>query len=186
MKLRPASFLMLGMVRMGARSGYAIKKAADISTRFFWPTSLAQVYPELGQLEKAGLLTRSEDPRGGRERFSYELTEEGEAALLTWMRSEHEVPAQFRDEGVLRLFFADCLSPPDQLDLIRRQRERARVGASETREKIIPLAKAAEQAGLRYPAVVARLRADTYAYTERWLARLEAELAESNEKTKAE
>src|ERR1700743_2790949 len=73
MKLRPASHLILGMVRLGAGSGYAIKKAADVSTRFFWPMSLAQVYPELGRLERAGLLSRTEDSLGGRERFAYEL-----------------------------------------------------------------------------------------------------------------
>jgi len=52
-ELKPPAYLMLGMVRLGARSGYAIKRAADASTRFFWPTSLAQVYPALGRLEAA-------------------------------------------------------------------------------------------------------------------------------------
>lgn len=178
MKLKPASYLMLGMVRLGARSGYAIKKAADISTRFFWPTSLAQVYPELARLEADGLLTRHEDPNGGRERFSYELTGEGEAALLAWMRSPREAPTQFRDEGVLRLFFADGLERADQLALVRRLRDRAREGSVQTRDEILPLAEALERFGTRYPALVARLRADTYAYTEQWLADLEAELIE--------
>lgn len=178
MKLRPASYLMLGMVRLGVRSGYAIKKVADVSTRFFWPTSLAQVYPELARLEEAGLLTRSEDPDGGRERFAYELTEDGEEALREWMRSPREAEAQFRDEGILRLFFADGLPQEDQLALVRRLRERAGEGSAHTREEIIPLAEALEQAGTHYPAHVARLRADTYAYVEQWLARLEAELEE--------
>jgi DNA-binding PadR family transcriptional regulator len=104
MKLRPAAYMMMGMIRLGVRSGYAIKKTADVSTRFFWPTSLAQVYPELARLEEAGLLTRKADPNGKQERFAYELTADGEAALLAWMRSPHENPPQFRDEGVLRLF----------------------------------------------------------------------------------
>jgi PadR family transcriptional regulator AphA len=64
MKLTPSAFVILGMVRLGAHSGYAIKKTADVSTGFFWPTSLAQVYPELARLVNAGLLTRSEDPQG--------------------------------------------------------------------------------------------------------------------------
>ena len=58
-KLRGSSYLMLGMLRLGARSGYAIKKLADISTAHFWPTSLAQVYPELAALEQAGLSVRT-------------------------------------------------------------------------------------------------------------------------------
>jgi DNA-binding PadR family transcriptional regulator len=177
-KLRPASYLILGMIGLGARSGYAIKQAADVSTRFFWPTSLAQVYPELGRLEAAGLLTRSDDHDGGRERFAYELTDEGEEVLRRWMRSPREAEAQFRDEGILRLFFADGLAEEDQLTLVRRLRERAREGSAYTMEEIAPLAEALEPAGRRFPALVARLRADTYSYVEQWLAQVEAELNE--------
>jgi DNA-binding PadR family transcriptional regulator len=178
MKLRPPSYLMLGMVRLGARSGYAIKKATDVSTRSFWPTSLAQVYPELARLERAGLLTRREDPHGARARSAYEITERGQAALLDWLRSTSETPLQFRDEGVLRLFFADALPDEDQLTLVRRLRERAHSATAYMRREIVPLAEELERTGTRYPAVVARLGADTYAYVERWLARLEAELAD--------
>ncbi len=176
MKLTPPAFLMLGMVRLGARSGYAIKKAADASTRFFWPTSLAQVYPELARLERAGLLSRHDDSRGARERFAYELTEGGEAALLAWLRSTRETPTQFRDEGVLRLFFADALSAQEQLALVRRARARAGDASAHIREEILPLAEALASSGTRYPALVARLGADTYAYVDQWLARLETEL----------
>jgi len=178
LKLKPPSYLMLGMLRLGARSGYAIKKAADVSTRFFWPTSLAQVYPELARLERAGLVTRREDPHGARARSAYEITADGDAALLAWLRSTREEPLQFRDEGVLRLFFADALPGEDQLTLVRRLRERALSAEAQMRREIIPLAEVLEQAGTRYPAVVASLGADAYAHAEKWLARLEARLDE--------
>jgi DNA-binding PadR family transcriptional regulator len=167
---------MLGMVRLGARSGYAIKKAADASTRFFWPTSLAQVYPQLAQLERAGLLTRREDPRGARARSAYELTEQGNAALLAWLCSPREGTTHFRDEGVLRLFFGDVLPQEDQLALVQRLQERARRAGTHLREEILPLAEALEGDDTRYPALVARLGADTYAYVEQWLAQVQAEL----------
>ena len=167
---------MLGMLRLGARSGYAIKKATDVSTRSFWPTSLAQVYPELARLERAGLVTRREDPQGARARSAYEITAKGEAALLAWLRSTHEAPLQFRDEGVLRLFFADALPRDDQLALVQRLRERANSAKSQMRDEIVPLAEALEQSGTRFPAVVAHLGADMYSHAEEWLARLEAQL----------
>jgi DNA-binding PadR family transcriptional regulator len=176
MNLKPPAYLMLGMLRLGARSGYAIKKAADVSTRFFWPTSLAQVYPELARLEREGFVTRREDPHGARARSAYEITEKGEAALLAWLRSTREAPLQFRDEGVLRLFFADALPGEDQLALVRRLRERAQGAKAHMRSEIVPLAEALEEADARFPAVVARLGADTYEYAEQWLARLEAQL----------
>ncbi len=178
MKLTPGSALMLGMVGLGARSGYAIKKATDASTRFFWATSLAQVYPELARLVRNGLLSRREDPHGARPRSAYRLTQRGESALLAWLRSPHEAPTQFRDEGVLRLFFADALPPADQLALVRRLRQRARDATELLRGDILPAAQALEGEDVHFPALVARLGGDTYAYVERWLARLEAELEE--------
>jgi DNA-binding PadR family transcriptional regulator len=176
MKLRALSYLMLGMLRLGAKSGYAIKKATDLSTRFFWPTSLAQVYPELAKLERSKLVSRRDDPRGGRRRAAYALTPKGEKALLSWLRSEREGPTQFRDEGVLRLFFADALPPDDQLALVRRLRERARGTEAHLRQGIVPVAEELEEGGVVYPTIVARLGADTHAYVDRWLGRLEKEL----------
>ncbi|MGA8746740.1 MAG: helix-turn-helix transcriptional regulator [Solirubrobacterales bacterium] len=176
MKLKPPAFLMLGMVRLGASSGYAIKKAADASTRFFWPTSLAQVYPELARLERAGLLKRRDDPQGARSRSAYELTSTGEKALLAWLRSPQEAPTHFRDEGIMRLFFADALPAAEQQELVRGLRSRAEAGARQMRAEILPQAEALERAGVRYPLLAARLGADTYAYVARWLARLEAQL----------
>lgn len=176
MKLKPPSYLMLGMLRLGATSGYAIKKAADISTRVFFPTSLAQVYPELARLEGYGLVTRREDPHGARARSAYELTEEGEEALLAWLRSERFVPTQFRDEGLLRLFFADALPDSDQIALVRRMRERTRAAEVWMRKEILPAAQATERAGFRHPTTVARLGADTYGFLADWLEQLEAEL----------
>ena len=176
MKLRPSSFLILGMLRLGVSSGYAIKKATDVTTRYFWPTSLALVYPELAKLDRHGLVERRDDPHGGRARSAYAVTKRGRAALVNWLRSPHEAPLQFRDEGVLKLYFADALSRRDQRALVGRLRGRARETERQLREEILPLADGLAQDGPRYPAIVARLGADTYAFVQDWLARLEDEL----------
>jgi PadR family transcriptional regulator, regulatory protein AphA len=175
-ELKPPAYLMLGMVRLGARSGYAIKRAADASTRFFWPTSLAQVYPALGRLEAAGLLRREADHKGARERHSYELSDEGEAALIEWLRAPTEAPVQFRDEGLLRLFFADSLPLADQIALVRRLRERDEAAAAAVAEHVAPYAEQLERSGRRFPALAAGLGAESFAAAAAWLARLEAEL----------
>jgi DNA-binding PadR family transcriptional regulator len=176
MKLRPPSFLVLGMLRLGAKSGYAIKKATDISTRVFFPTSLAQVYPELARLERGGLVTRREDPQGGRSRSAYDLTPEGEAALLAWLRSERFAPTQFRDEGLTRLFFADALPHAEQIALVRRLSDRARSAQHWMQSEALPAAQAVGRAGFRRPQDVARLGADTYGFLADLLDRLASEL----------
>ncbi len=174
-KLTPTSYLVLGMVRLGISSGYRIKKAADQSTQNFWPTSLAMVYPELARLEEAALLSRRSDPQGGRARSSYTITDQGEKALLAWLRSTKVAPVQIRDEAMLRLFLADALGREDQLDLVQRLRERNRRKVEELRREVIPRAEALEAQGIRFVGVAARLSTDLIDYAEGWLGKLEKE-----------
>ena len=175
-KLSPTSFLVLGMVRLGISSGYAIKKAADQSTQNFWPISLALIYPELARLEAAGLLSRRSDPRGGRARSAYTITADGEKALGVWLRSTKVAPVQIRDEAMLKLFLADALDEGDQLALIATLRERNREKKEALRNEIVPRAEAFEAQGIRFVAVAARLSADLLGYAEGWLARLQKKL----------
>lgn len=175
MKLKPISYMVLGMLRLGATSGYAIKKAADASTSAIWPVSLAQVYPELARLEQGGLAVRRENPYGARARASYELTEAGEAALLTWLRSTHEAPIQARIEGMLRGFFADALPKEEQIELARRARERLRDYRAHMYDKDLRGALADfEEGGIRAPILVGLMGEAMLLRGEEWLAQLEA------------
>lgn len=167
---------MLGLLRLGVKSGYAIKKATDLSARFFWPTSFSQVYPELTELEQNGLVIRRDDSHGARTRSAYEVTDEGEEALVEWLCSPLEAPLKFRDEGVLRLYFSDALSREEQLRLVRRLRERAEVSRRELEKEILPLADTLTEEGVAFPSIVARLGVDTFGYVEQWFDRLEEEL----------
>jgi DNA-binding PadR family transcriptional regulator len=175
-KLTPTSYLVLGMVRLGVNSGYRIKKAADQSTQNFWPTSLATVYPELARLEAAGLLKRRSNPHGGRARSAYSITAKGEKALDSWLRSTKVAQVQIRDEAMLRLFLADALSHEDQLELVRRLRERNKKVANELRGEIVPRAEALESQGIHYVAAAAQLSASLIEHAEGWLGELEGEL----------
>jgi DNA-binding PadR family transcriptional regulator len=187
MKARPSSFFILGMLRLGATSGYAIKKATDISMRYFWPTSLAQVYPELGRLEEQGMVVRHDDSHGNRARAAYEVTEQGTEAMLEWLRGTEEEPLRLRDEGILRLYFADALPPSEQIRLVRRLRERSGETGRELREDVVPLGEILEQeTGTRFPGTIARFGADVFAFAEEWFAKLEAELNEELAQDSAE
>src|SRR3954462_12427628 len=97
------------MLRLGARSGYDVKRAVDVSARFFWTISQAQIYPALKRLEKEGLVRGRSDPRGQRRRRVYEVTPAGERALREWLRGGEELSMEIRDLATLKLFFADVL-----------------------------------------------------------------------------
>jgi DNA-binding PadR family transcriptional regulator len=108
--LTPTARVILGMLALGARTGYDIKRAIDLSTRFFWGASYGQIYPELHRLEERGLVVAEPDPKGGRRRTSYTLTEAGEAALREWLVADDPLLFEIRDEGTLKLFFGDLVA----------------------------------------------------------------------------
>jgi DNA-binding PadR family transcriptional regulator len=163
------------MLQRSAQSGYAIKSAANTSMSFFWRASFSQIYPELATLERHGFVTRHDDPRGARVRSLYEITASGEAALLAWLRSANRAPPQFRDEGLLQLYFADALAPEEQLTLVKELRERVSIH----REPISNGFGQTDQGDAKFPRILAQLEADTTAYIEQWFRRLEASLEDT-------
>jgi DNA-binding PadR family transcriptional regulator len=177
MALKPSSYVILGLVHGGVTSGYAIKRFVEEQRMdLFWATTFAQVYPELAHLEDAGYLTHEEDPQGGRQRRVYSLTETGERALLSWLRSPRIPPRELRDEGMLRLAFADHLPRDDAIELVRRLRGRSEDAEREFRDEIIPKGEALHAAGVRFPVEICRMAAAYHAAVVEHLTGLEADL----------
>ena len=121
--LTPTARVILGMISLGNRTGYDIKRVVDHSTRHFWAASYGQIYPELSRLEEAGLVSGRPEPSGGRARTVYELTDKGRDALRGWLASEEEPTYELRDEGMLKLFFSDSL-PERRIENLRAMRRR--------------------------------------------------------------
>ena len=124
-QLTPTARVILGMLQLGARTGYEIKQAVEVSTRFFWGASYGQIYPELRRLADAGLLGSSDAPRGGVRRTEYHLTADGERVLREWLTADDFGTFEMRDELLLRLFFGDLLSGDDTRAVVRKMRERS-------------------------------------------------------------
>jgi DNA-binding PadR family transcriptional regulator len=122
-RLSPTAYVILGFVRNEPRSGYEIKALVDNSTRFFWAASYGQIYPELKRLSEAGLIVGSDTPTGGRKRTVYEITADGTDELRSWLRQAPET-FEMRDEGLLKLFFADALPREEAVAILRAMRAR--------------------------------------------------------------
>jgi DNA-binding PadR family transcriptional regulator len=184
MALKPSSYMILGLVRGGMTSGYAIKRFIDQQRMsVFWATTFAQIYPELAQLEEAGYMTHREDPHGARRRRAYTLTSKGERALLSWLRRAQVPAMELRDEGLLRLAFADNLPRDEAIALVHRLRVRAEEAQREFHEQILPIGEALRAAGLRFPIVIGTMGAEYQGWAAERLGRLEAELRAEGEGT---
>jgi DNA-binding PadR family transcriptional regulator len=119
--LSNTAYVILGMLGLGAKTGYDVKGIVDQSTRFFWAASYGQIYPELRRLEDAGLVEGKSSPTGGRKRREFQLTAAGRAALVSWLGKPAEMP-ELRDESLLKLFFADALPLEQALEQLRQRR----------------------------------------------------------------
>ena len=121
MRLKPSSYLILGMVNRNVRTGYAIKRAVDLKHPLL-----------LGGVAGTGL-SRARRPRERRLPRRAPTRHTGKRprkvvaasprragwALDEWLRSERDAHLEFRDEGLLRVFFADSLPPEEALELVR-------------------------------------------------------------------
>jgi len=116
------TWAVLGLLALGPRSGYDIKRAVDRSIRHFWAASYGQIYPELRKLEEAGWIAGKDADRGGRTRRVYRITARGSRALEDWLHG-YETRIELRDESLLRLFFADTLPTDEALGLLAARRE---------------------------------------------------------------
>src|SRR5919198_5793494 len=107
MELSSTAYVILGMLGWRPMSGYEIKSLVDKSTRLFWAASYGQIYPELRRLSAAGLIEGKASPQGGRRRDVYRLTPAGRKELQGWLGVDADV-FELRDEGLLKLFFAEA------------------------------------------------------------------------------
>jgi PadR family transcriptional regulator AphA len=156
-ELLTAAYVVLGMIRLGRRSGYEIKQTVQNSIRFFWTISQAQIYPALEQLERAKLVKGRDDPRGRRPRRVYQITRAGERVLEQWLTRNEPLSMELRDTALLKLFFADVLERDAALELVVALRERSARIVAEL-EGIRPAAAAvADDEGYSYPLVTLRL-----------------------------
>jgi DNA-binding PadR family transcriptional regulator len=171
--LSPTAKIILGFLRFGPRSGYDIKQSVEVSTRFFWGASFGQIYPELRRLEAAGLVRV--EAEGGRRRKTYGLTTAGKRALDEWFRGESDL-FQFRDEGMLRLFFSDFTDPDVALANVRRMRERREEIIAFLRSEIAPYAHEDVELGYAFTQRTLEFGVAWLEAQAKWLAELEREL----------
>ena len=172
MELSPTAYVILGLLSLGPKSGYEIKAFVDRSTRFFWAASYGQIYPELRRLAEAGLIEGEARPAGGRRRTVYAPTAAGRRRLRDWLELDPEV-YEMRDEGLLKLFFADATGGRSAIDTLAAKR-RHHLEVVEVLRAIEPLAASKRE---RFPLVVCRYGIECNRWMADWCQRMAEELS---------
>ncbi len=116
-------YALLGILEMGPRTGYDIKKLTDKSIGFFWNENFGHVYPVLRKMKAEGLVTmRVEKTGNGRPpRNVYSITPKGLKAFKSWLAGPvSDQPV--RNELLLRVFFGRHLPTQELAALIQEEK----------------------------------------------------------------
>ena len=110
-------YAVLGLLARRPSTGYELTQTFDRSLRTSWHASHSQIYPELGKLERAGLVEVV--GRGARRSKTYGLTDQGHDELRRWL-VEAEPDRSQRNESGVRLFLTPLLDEKDQHTVYER------------------------------------------------------------------
>jgi len=110
------SYIILGLLMSQPMTGYDLKSFFNKSINFFWSAKLSQIYRELSNLEKKGLIRHTIEHQEGRpDKKIYSVTKEGELLFLDWLKDfpQNLTPVS-RNEFLVRIFFSYMI-PNDEL-----------------------------------------------------------------------
>ncbi|ASA21167.1 PadR family transcriptional regulator [Paenibacillus donghaensis] len=113
-------FAVLGVLTKGPCSGYDIRKHFSESLRHFWSESYGQIYPALKEIVAQGYAAEVSYPNHSRKQKKYEITNAGLEHFSTWLASPVN-PLNYRDELLLRVFFARPKDAPALAALFERE-----------------------------------------------------------------
>ncbi|NNF27407.1 MAG: PadR family transcriptional regulator [Gemmatimonadetes bacterium] len=115
---------VMGLLALGARTGYDVRKDCEEKLSHFWSESYGQIYPVLKALHERGWVVREPVAGSGPTRYEHQLTDEGLSALRDWIVSPPQ-PLRVRDELLLKMFLGRLVDRKDLGVLLRAHAKRA-------------------------------------------------------------
>ena len=120
-RLGPTSYVVLGITELrGPSTSYELKRFVQLTIGHFWPFPHTQLYAEPARLAEAGLLEETRE-ESGRRRRHYAITDAGRERLVEWLVEPVASPTEFRDLGLLKLFFGELAGTDEMLALAQEQ-----------------------------------------------------------------
>ncbi len=127
---------VLGLLSVfGERSGYDLKKHAEVGVGYVWTGAKSHIYAVLPRLVAAGFATVRHVEQGRRpDKQVYKITKEGRRAFRAWLEEPVEERPGSRSTFLLKVFFGGDMSREALVAHIERKREDATRELAEYRE----------------------------------------------------
>lgn len=139
-QLTPTSYLVLGLLaREGPSSPYDLKRRVNATLGHVWSFPHTLLYTEPPRLVGLGLATERREQHGRRRRL-FTITDDGLAAVRSWLARPSSEPTELRDLGLLQLFFTDLGAPEDHARIATQELalHRARLEEYEQDQRLEP------------------------------------------------
>ena len=134
MKRNKSWYAILGILTLGPRTGYDIKKFFDKSVAKFWNESYGQIYPLLKRLAVEKFVKKTVRKQVGRpDRHIYTITAKGREEIKKWLLTP-VMPQIGRHEILLKLIFGYELGVTDSIRQIQHFQEQQRRDLQQTNE----------------------------------------------------
>jgi DNA-binding PadR family transcriptional regulator len=127
---------VLGLLSVfGERSGYDLKKHAEVGVGYVWRGAKSHIYAVLPRLVEAGFATVRHVEQGSRpDKQVYKITKQGRQAFRAWLEEPVEERPDGRSTFLLKVFFGGDMSREALVAHIERKREWALAYLEEYRE----------------------------------------------------
>lgn len=117
-------YVILGIMSLGANSGYDIKKKIEAEIGYFYKVSNGQIYPTLKKMvndHSANFVTEKNDGRPDRKIYS--ITEKGLGILKEWLALPIDLQVDNENELLLKLYFGSIEPIQNNIALVKSFRE---------------------------------------------------------------
>ncbi len=110
----------------GASTAYAVRKEMLDSPSSHWSGSAGAIYPLLERLERRGVVASSKGARGDREHWTYDLTDAGRDAFMSWLAPplEYDIVSVAPDPLRTRMYFLGALTAARRTAFLTQAREK--------------------------------------------------------------
>ena len=126
---------VLGLLSSGERSGYDLKKQAEVGVGYVWTAAKSHIYAVLPRLVAGGYATVRHVEQGPRpDKQVYRITKHGREAFRAWLEEPVDDRSGSRSVFLLKIFFGSDMSREALIAHIERKREDATRELAEYRE----------------------------------------------------
>ena len=126
---------VLGLLSSGERSGYDLKKQAEVGVGYVWTAAKSHIYAVLPRLVAGGYATVRHVEQGRRPaKQVYRITKHGREAFRAWLEEPVDDRSGSRSVFLLKVFFGSDMSREALIAHIERKREDATRELAEYRE----------------------------------------------------